>query len=265
MPTGSLQHYTPPPTGLAVEDFTARIKAADSPEERLKLLKEKQAALELIYPRKPAPERFTPTEAESLYTTRNGDDWRIILERKQAADRLRRGGLGRVKEQDVDRLRGLPPPRSQRPAKSAALRQTPPKIAKRVPAATGKKCNLHYLKPSKLTAQEPENLSLPGRSTTPEPEAVTVSYAHGVSMKTTLAQVCARPDLSSKTKLVALVLAAHAPTVQPSKQRLMQLTGLSRATVTRALVELRDKHLLSWKSGKSHQANLYLCCWLYAV
>ena len=244
--------YPTDPTDAPRRDFTAEIAAADSDEVRLKLLAEKQAALELIYPRNPAPERFTPTEAESLYTTRNGDDWRIILERKQAADRkrVRRHDLSPIKEQDVDRVRGLPPPRSQRPFKSAAVRQTPRTLAKKVAATPGKFLKLGNLNPAKLTAQEPG----------PEP---VVTYAHGVSMKTTLAQVCARPDLSSKAKFIALTLASHAPTVQPSKQRLMQLTGLSRATVTRALVELRDKHLLSWKSGKSHQANLYVCCWLY--
>lgn len=117
-------------------------------------------------------------------------------------------------------------------AKHAAVRQAPPKPAKQV---------------------------------APAYETV-VSYAHGVSMKETLAKVCARPDISAKGKAVALVLAAHHPHIAPSIPRLMLLTGVkSNTTICRALVELRSKGLLTWKPGSSHQANVYDCSWLTPV
>ena len=88
------------------------------------------------------------------------------------------------------------------------------------------------------------------------------SYAHGSSMKATLEAVCMRPDLSSKAKFIALVLASHYPTIRPSRERLMVLTGLSLKGVARGLDELRRSLLLEWKRGRAHQANLYTCLWL---
>ena len=109
--------------------------------------------------------------------------------------------------------------------------------------------------------------ALPAPVAVPEPVQVPEPvkggrYAHGLSMKTTLETVCMNPTLTSKAKFIALVLAAHFPTIRPSRERLMALTGISRAGVARGLEELRNERLLEWKSGKAHQANLYTCLWL---
>ena len=87
-------------------------------------------------------------------------------------------------------------------------------------------------------------------------------YAHGESMKRTLEKVCMNPNLTSKAKFLAMVLASHMPTIRPSRDRLMVLTGISRAGVARGLDELRHERLLEWKRGRAHQANLYTCLWL---
>ena len=73
-----------------LEDFTRAIAAADSHEERLKLLAEKQAALELLHPRRPHPARLPIPDK---YRTRRGADWRLILREKQRRDRVRRDDL----------------------------------------------------------------------------------------------------------------------------------------------------------------------------
>ena len=87
-------------------------------------------------------------------------------------------------------------------------------------------------------------------------------YAHGMAITKTFETVCGRPDLSSKAKLLALSLAAHYPTIRPSRERLMALSSISRAGVARGLTELRRKGLLEWKSGKAGVANKYFCRWL---
>ena len=93
-----------------------------------------------------------------------------------------------------------------------------------------------------------------------------MKYANGRAMTQTAMSVCARPDLTEKAKIVALALAMHAPHVKPNIPRLMLLTSIrSNTTISRALAELRDKGLLRWTPGKSHQANEYVCLWLSAV
>ena len=88
------------------------------------------------------------------------------------------------------------------------------------------------------------------------------SYAHGMSMAATLDKVCINPVLTTKAKCLALVLAAHFPDIRPSRERLMALTGISRAGVARGLDELLSMRLLEWKRGRAHQANRYTCLWL---
>ena len=112
----------------------------------------------------------------------------------------------------------------------------------------------------------PEPEAVPEPVEVPEPTQdqgpVSSRYAHGVAMKATLDAVCMRPDLSSKAKFLAVILASHYPTIRPSRERLMALTGLSRAGVWRGLDELRQEYLLEWKRGSAHAANLYTCRWL---
>ena len=117
-------------------------------------------------------------------------------------------------------------------------------------------------------AREELRASRPVALPTPDPKRVRaargemVKFANGRAMTQTAMSVCARPDISWRGKHVALMLAVHAPHVEPSKRRLTKLTGLSIKTISRALIELRDKGLLTWKPGKSHQANVYVCLWL---
>ena len=58
-------------------DFTEAIKAADSHEERLKLLAEKQ----LLHPPRLTHARSKRAEKPDIYITRNGEDWRKILQK----------------------------------------------------------------------------------------------------------------------------------------------------------------------------------------
>ena len=67
-------------------DFTEAIKSASTHEERLKLLAEKQ----LLHPPRLPHVRSERAEADDVYTTRNGQDWREILAEKQRHDRIRR-------------------------------------------------------------------------------------------------------------------------------------------------------------------------------
>ena len=79
-------------------DFTAAIQAASTHEERLSLLAEKQ----LLHPPRRSPERFEEVRGRcdrggpgpqkpDIYTTRNGENWHKILQKKQRMDRARRG------------------------------------------------------------------------------------------------------------------------------------------------------------------------------
>ena len=109
-------------------------------------------------------------------------------------------------------------------------------------------------------------VALPTPDLNPVRATEMVKFANGRAMTQTAMSVCARPDISSKAKIVAMALALHAPHVKPSIPRLMLLTSIrSNTTICRALIELRDKGLLSWKPGKSAQANEYTCLWLSAV
>ena len=151
---------------------------------------------------------------------------------------------------DLAALPGVKLAERQRPTKSAVVRGNHPrKIAKQVtPATTRKSTKLGVVNASRtLTAQEP---------------ARKAEYFHGVAMGLTLDRVSTRADITAKAKAIAMTLASHFPRILPSKTRLSRLTGLSRATVTRALIELRDKHLLSWTRGNSSASNRYECLWL---
>ena len=88
------------------------------------------------------------------------------------------------------------------------------------------------------------------------------SYAHGMSMSTTVDKVCMRPDISWRGKAVAMALSSHWPTVRPTNERLRLLTGFAKGTIAKGLAELNAKGLLTWKSGKSRVANEYVCQWL---
>ena len=77
-----------------------------------------------------------------------------------------------------------------------------------------------------------------------KPHPHTDPYVHGVAVKETISAVCMRPDLSSKAKSIAVMLAAHYPNIKPSMKRLKLLTGiLSDKTISRALIELRGQKL----------------------
>ena len=149
-----------------------------------------------------------------------------------------------------------PPPESQRgsspspapakQAKHAAVRFSHKKIAKQI-APIARNLSKPHSRMRTITAQEP---------------APRAEYFCGVAMGLTLDRVGARADITAKGKSIAMTLASHFPTVKPTKARLSRLTGLSRATVTRALIELKDKHLLTWTRGNSSAANRYECFWL---
>ena len=72
-------------------DFTEAIRAAESHDAALKLLSEKQAALDLLYPPRLPHARSKLVKKPDIYLTRNGQDWRKILQKKQRMDRVRRG------------------------------------------------------------------------------------------------------------------------------------------------------------------------------
>ena len=102
----------------------------------------------------------------------------------------------------------------------------------------------------------------PVRATT-QADHETIPYAHGTAMRLTLAKVCARPDVSSKAKHVAITLSAHYPNVMPSIKRLQLLTGIkSNSTINLALMELRGLGLLTWTHGNSSCTNNYQCLWI---
>ena len=81
-----------------LEDYTARIKAASTHAERLKLLAQKQEVEQALLPLRLVPER---TEKPNIYITRNGSDWRVILAEKQRQDRIRRRDAVTVGDIDV--------------------------------------------------------------------------------------------------------------------------------------------------------------------
>ena len=69
----------------------------------------------------------------------------------------------------------------------------------------------------------------------------------------------------ARTKLVAIALSKFYGGkygVCPSIQRLQKITGASRATVYRALDDLREERLLEWEEGNRFHSNKYELKWL---
>ena len=130
--------------------------------------------------------------------------------------------------------------------------------------APGNKFPPTQVKPSKNTPHEPPtgNKLPPKQAEAVKKATVTGSYAHGLSMAATLKMVGAHPNLTSKAKFLALILASHFPTIRPSMSRLQMLTGYSTNSVQRGLAELKARALITWKRGRAHQANMYTCNWL---
>ena len=69
------------------EDYTAAISAASTHAERLRLLAQKQEVEQALL-----PPRLVPGQVEkpNIYITRAGQDWRVILAKKQRQNRIRR-------------------------------------------------------------------------------------------------------------------------------------------------------------------------------
>ena len=214
------------------EDFTKAIKAADSHEVALKLLAAKQRAMvaaRLVTTKKGRPELNASIEAFS---------------QPELATALK------VSTPSVEPVQIKDPQLRRIYERAKAREERPPARALAVP-------DISQLAKFESVQADREPVKT---------HTHTGPYVHGVAVKMTISAICMRPDLSAKAKSVAVMLALHFPNIKPSKERLKLLTGiLSDKTISRALIELRDKNLLSWESGKSHQANEYTCLWLDPV
>ena len=204
-------------------DYTEAINSADSHEAARALLAKKQAALHAGRP---------PRRARSLEPVQEVD---VDVN----PDKIKDSGLRRIYERDKarEKQRGANAPPTQKKPNETKV-PDPPRGANAPPPPT------------------PVSGAV-------KPHPRTDPYAHGVAMRMTLNEVCARPDLSPKAKSVAMVLSSHWPCIKPTIERLKLYTGLKSAnTVRLALRELEDRGLLRWKKGNSKRANLYGCLWL---
>ena len=231
--SASTKSYRKARAGLRIDDYTKAINGADSHEVALKLLAEKQRAVHARRPPRPSPQR--PKEAEP--------------------GQIKDPGLRRLFERSKARA-------DQREANASPTQKKPNETKAPDPVS---EANASPTPDSGIAAATHiAEKETPSKAVKPHPH--TGPYVHGVAVKMTIAAVCMRPDLSSKAKSIAVMLSLHFPHIKPSKERLSMLTGIrSDKTISRALNELRDKNLLSWKSGKSHQANEYTCLWLHPV